>query len=148
MHHAWLIGTLFNKVTSSPIPVGMPMIGLTPLEHTVASQHVCPVQCACEPRHIARAMFMRLGLTCGKMRVPAVDQKRKVAAERPIIAYVKRPATASAKRCIGAELDCASSTIRRMSAITVASPARSERTVMCPSQLTVPAVTCSPATSM
>ena len=72
------------------------------------------------------------------------DQKRKVAAEKPIMAYVKRPATESASRCMGAARDWAASTSRKMSAMTVASPARSDRTTMLPSQLTVPAVTCSP----
>ena len=79
------------------------------------------------------------------MRVPTADQKRKGAAEKPIMAYVKRPATESASRCMGAARDCAASTSRKMSAMTVASPARSDRTTMLPSQLTVPAVTCSPA---
>lgn len=83
-------------------------------------------------------------LTWGKIRVPARAQKAKVAAETPITPKVNRPATSSASRCTGAVRAWAVSTKRTMSAIAVSPPDRSARTVMRPSQFTVPAVTVVP----
>lgn len=67
-------------------------------------------------------------LAWGKTRVPTVAQKAKVAAEAPITAYAKLPATASARRCTGAVRAWAVSTSLSMSAMAVAFPLRSART--------------------
>eukprot|EP00955_Chlamydomonas_euryale_P025792 272509-Chlamydomonas_euryale.AAC.1 len=83
--------------------------------------------------------------TCGNRRVPASAQNANVAADNPMTPYAKRPATASAMRWMGAVRACASSTMRTISAMTVAWPLCSARTVTAPSQLSVPAMTLLPS---
>ena len=48
-------------------------------------------------------------LACGKRRVPAPAQKRKVAAAAAMTPYVNFPATTSARRCTGAVRACGES---------------------------------------
>ena len=82
--------------------------------------------------------------TCGKARVPTNAQNANVTAESAMTPYANRPATASAVLWIGAVRACAISTMRTMSAMTVCCPLCSARTLTCPSQFTVPAVTLDP----
>ena len=83
--------------------------------------------------------------TLGKILVPIVDQNANVAALAPMTPYVNFPLTSSANRCTGASLCCAASTMRTIPATWVSSPELTTRTVMAPSQLTVPALTSSPS---
>ena len=82
--------------------------------------------------------------TFGKIFVPIVDQNANVAALTPMTPYVNLPLTSSASLCTGASLCCAASTMRTIPATWVSSPELTTRTVMAPSQLTVPALTSSP----